>query len=118
MTELQPSNPDVANHSDTSFIAELESVLITRRGERPEGSYTVQLLDDPTLTQRKIMEEAFEVCLELQAADINAERAAEEAADLVYHVLVGLVGAGVSWSDVENVLRNRHQPTSVESNDD
>lgn len=118
MTEHQPRNSGVAKDSDASFIAELESVLIARRDERPEGSYTVQLLDNPTLVQRKIMEEAFEVCLELQATDLNAERTAEEAADLVYHLLVGLAGAGVSWSEVEDVLRSRHQPTNVESSDD
>ena len=102
MTEPQP------RQSHSSFLRELESVLISRRDDGAEGSYTVKLLDDPTLVQRKIMEEAFEVCLELQATDIDADRAAEEAADLMYHLMTGLVGAGVAWEEVEAVLRNRH----------
>lgn len=71
------------------------------------GSYTAELLGDPERIQRKIMEEAFEVCLELGRADRSEERIAEEAADLVYHLMVGLVGAGVPFDDVLRVLEDR-----------
>lgn len=54
------------------------------------------------------MEEAFEVCLELQAAEVDPGNAAEEAADLVFHLMAALIGAGVSWAEVEAVLRDRH----------
>ena len=92
----------------TSFLPTLEGVLRSRLDERPEGSYSLTLLTDPVAAQRKIMEEAFEVCLELSGEPLDTERAAEEAADLVFHLMCGLVGAGVEWSAVEAVLAARH----------
>ena len=91
-----------------SFLPALEEVLRSRLEERPEGSYSLTLLTDPVAAQRKIMEEAFEVCLELGAAPVDRQRTAEEAADLVFHLMCGLVGAGVSWAEVEGVLAGRH----------
>ena len=94
-----------------SFLPTLEGVLRSRLEERPEGSYSLTMLTDPVAVQRKVMEEAFEVCLELgggTAGTVDADRAAEEAADLVFHLMCGLVGAGVEWSAVEAVLAERH----------
>lgn len=88
-------------------LHDLEAVLRSRRDQPPTGSYTAELLGDPERVQRKIMEEAFEVCLELGRADRSGERIAEEAADLVYHLMVGLVGAGVPFDDVLRVLEDR-----------
>lgn len=90
-------------------LAALEAVLQTRRADRPAGSYTATLFDDPERIRRKVMEEAFEVCLELGRAAIEPDRVAEEAADLVFHLLVGLVDAGVAWADVERVLEGRRR---------
>lgn len=89
------------------ILHELEATLQQRRDASPEASYSAKLLADPTLNQRKIMEEAFEVCLELQTSPIDPHRTAEEAADLVYHLLVSLVGAGVAIDDVFAVLEGR-----------
>lgn len=90
------------------ILDELEDVLRSRRSADPDTSYTAQLLADPELTQRKIMEEAFEVCLEL-GHDRPAERLAEEAADLLYHLLVGLVSVDVRLADVLQVLDGRRR---------
>jgi phosphoribosyl-ATP pyrophosphohydrolase len=94
--------------TEPSFLPDLHDFLQTRLAERPEGSYSIKVLTEPTFAQRKIMEEAFEVCLELQAATVDADRTAEEAADLVFHLMAALVGAGVSWDQVEAALRDRH----------
>ena len=67
----------------------------------------MSLLDDGEFLQRKVMEEAFELCLELGRRSPDSDRIAEEAADLVFHVLVGLTLAGVGWTDVERVLVSR-----------
>src|SRR5690606_5019300 len=88
-------------------IARLEDVLRERRADRPPGSYSARLFGDVELVQRKLMEEAFETCLELGRDPVDRERAAEEAADLVYHLMVGLVGAGLSLADVVDVLDRR-----------
>lgn len=90
-------------------LDELQAVLRDRMANPPTGSYSAELLADPERTCRKIMEEAFEVCLELGRDDVSAERTAEEAADLIFHLLVGLVGAGVDLDDVLGVLEARRR---------
>ena len=69
-------------------------------------SYTARLLRDRNLRLKKIGEEAAE--LVTACADGDAERACEEAADLIYHTLVALHAAGGSLRDVERVLADRH----------
>lgn len=91
------------------ILDDLEAVLQSRRDDPPAGSYTAELLSDPERIQRKIMEEAFETCLELGRPERSPERTAEEAADLVYHLLVGLVSAGVPLADVYGVLEERRR---------
>ncbi len=62
----------------------LERTLDQRARERPQGSYTVELLDDPARIREKVREEADEVA---RAADSESdERVAEEAADVLYHL--------------------------------
>jgi phosphoribosyl-ATP pyrophosphohydrolase len=89
------------------ILDELEEVLRSRRTASPEESYTAQLLADPELAQRKIMEEAFEVCLELGRKTNDPSLTAQEAADLIYHLLVGLVAVDVPFADVLAVLEGR-----------
>ncbi len=93
----------------TESLGELETVLRSRRNDLPEGSYSATLFADPELLQRKIMEEAFEVCLELGRPSPIPERVAEEAADLIYHLLVGLVAVDVPLADIQRVLEQRKQ---------
>ena len=83
----------------------LERTLRSRAAERPEGSYTVKLLDDPALIGEKVEEEAEEVVR--AARDESAERVAEEAADLLYHLSVLLASRGVPQSAVMEVLNGR-----------
>ncbi|MPZ87868.1 MAG: phosphoribosyl-ATP diphosphatase [Nitriliruptorales bacterium] len=97
------------------ILAELEALLRQRRAAAeggpgvPEGSYSVTLVTDPVRVQRKIMEEAFELCLELGRPSPDPRRTAEEAADLVFHILAGLVGAGVGLDAVLSELEDRRR---------
>lgn len=91
------------------ILEELEAVLQSRRDADPGSSYTAQLLADPELIQRKVMEEAFEVCLELGRTETAANLVAEEAADVIYHLLVGLVSVDVPLADVLTVLEGRRK---------
>lgn len=93
----------------TTTIEQLESVLRERRRERPEGSYSAALFADVELIQRKIMEEAFETSLELGRAEPDADRVTSEAADLVYHLLVGLVARDVPFDAVLDELDRRRR---------
>ena len=83
----------------------LERTLRSRAVERPEGSYTVKLLDDRTLIGEKVEEEAEEVIR--AAREESDERVAEEAADLLYHLSVLLASRGVPQSAVMEVLNDR-----------
>jgi phosphoribosyl-ATP pyrophosphohydrolase/phosphoribosyl-AMP cyclohydrolase len=68
-------------------------------------SYTRRLLVDRNLRLKKLGEEAAE--LVLACADGDRPRAAEEAADLVYHTLVALRAVGLTLDDVRRVLAER-----------
>ncbi len=87
---------------------ELRRVIAARAVERPEGSYTVRLLDkglDHTL--KKIGEEATEVVL--AAKGESDERLAEESADLLFHLLVALAQRHVTLEQVAEILSRRRQ---------
>lgn len=88
-------------------LSDLERTLRSRSLERPEGSYTVKLLDDRELIGAKVEEEAEEVIR--AAREETDERVAEEAADLLYHLSVLLVSRGVPQSAVMEVLNGRRR---------
>jgi phosphoribosyl-ATP pyrophosphohydrolase/phosphoribosyl-AMP cyclohydrolase len=88
-------------------LTDLERTLRSRSLERPEGSYTVKLLDDRELIGAKVEEEAEEVIR--AAREETDERVAEEAADLLYHLSVLLVSRGVPQSAVMDVLNGRRR---------
>ena len=83
----------------------LERTLADRARERPHGSYTVELLDDPARIGEKVMEEAEEVAR--AAREESEERVDEETADVLYHLLVLLRSRGRSLTDAERVLDGR-----------
>ncbi|HEX6388820.1 MAG TPA: bifunctional phosphoribosyl-AMP cyclohydrolase/phosphoribosyl-ATP diphosphatase HisIE [Solirubrobacteraceae bacterium] len=83
----------------------LERTLRVRQAERPPGSYTVQLLDDPPFVGEKVMEEAEEVAR--AAREESDDRVDNEAADVIYHLLVLLRARDRSIVDVERVLDAR-----------
>lgn len=90
-------------------LDEIEAVLQGRLAEPVEGSYSLTLLRDPELAQRKIMEEAFELCLELGREPQDRRRTVAEAADLLFHTLAGLVGAGIPLAAVMAELEERRR---------
>jgi phosphoribosyl-ATP pyrophosphohydrolase/phosphoribosyl-AMP cyclohydrolase len=96
--DLEPLAP-------AEMLPALERVLSSRARERPEGSYTVELLDDPARIGEKVMEEAEEVAR--AAREESDERVDEEAADVLYHLLVLLASRGRSLTDAERVLDGR-----------
>lgn len=92
---------------------DLWPVVAARAAERPEGSYTASLLEGGVdAVGRKLTEEATEVLLAAKdhaAGTGPADRVTEEAADLVYHLLVLLAERGLSPADVASVLQSRSQ---------
>jgi phosphoribosyl-AMP cyclohydrolase / phosphoribosyl-ATP pyrophosphohydrolase len=88
-------------------LATLERTLRSRAADRPEGSYTVKLLDDPALIGEKIEEEAEEVVR--AGREESDERVAEETADLLYHLAVLLVSREVPQAAAMEVLDGRRR---------
>ncbi|MDQ2676159.1 MAG: bifunctional phosphoribosyl-AMP cyclohydrolase/phosphoribosyl-ATP diphosphatase HisIE [Actinomycetota bacterium] len=86
-------------------LAALERTLRSRQAERPQGSYTVELLDEPGLISAKVLEEAEEVTR--AAREEPDDRVAAEAADVLYHLAVLLRSRDVAVADVLKVLDER-----------
>lgn len=102
----------VSCFGDDALLAEelsaLDATIAARQqsaSENGDGSYTRRLLANRNLRLKKLGEEAAE--LVTACADADPVRAAEEAADLVYHALVALRAAGGSLGDVRDVLAAR-----------
>jgi phosphoribosyl-ATP pyrophosphohydrolase/phosphoribosyl-AMP cyclohydrolase len=96
--ELEPGAPH-------ETLPALERTVEERARERPRGSYTVELLDDPARIGEKVMEEAEEMAR--AAREESDERVDEEAADVLYHLLVLVHSRGRSLADAERVLDGR-----------
>ena len=88
-------------------LPELERTLRSRKRDRPEGSYTTELLDDPDLIGEKVREEADEVARAV--AGESDERVAEEAADVLYHLEVALLSREVPLAGALDVLLSRRR---------
>ena len=88
-------------------LGALDATVRARASEPPPArpSYTQRLLADRNLRLKKLGEEAAE--LVLACADDDRPRAAEEAADLVYHAVVALRALGLSLDEVRRVLEER-----------
>lgn len=90
------------------MLRELFNIIEQRKRDRPDGSYTVQLMDtgeDRIL--RKVNEETFEVIL--AAKSESDQRLIEESADLIYHLWVLLSFKDIHLDQVEAELAKRHR---------
>lgn len=86
-------------------LSALARTIAERAASPSAGSYTTKLLSDRNHRLKKLGEESAE--LVMACVDRDAPRAAEEAADLFYHLLVALEPLGVGLDDVRGVLEAR-----------
>lgn len=105
-----PRDPGEPEPAPFEALPDLGRVLADRAAERPEGSYTVTLLDDPGLIGEKVREEADEVAR--AAAGESDRRVAEEAADLLYHLQVLMASRNLSLARAFEVLNERRRDGS------
>ena len=96
--------------SDTlhSFSLEgLMDMLVGRKVEKKEGSYTTYLFEkgiDKIL--KKVGEECTEVIIAAKADD--KKETIYEVADLTYHVMVMMIEMGITLDDIHKELASRH----------
>ena len=92
---------------DIRFIAELEAIVRERLAEGSDDSYTARLAASGTKRiAQKVGEEGVE--LALAAAAGSQQEIIDEAADLVYHLIVLLNERGLSLEDISQRLETRH----------
>jgi len=89
------------------FLSHLERLIKNRITERPDGSYTAQLV---AAGARRIAQKVGEEGMELALASVTEsdDKVVAEAADLIYHTLVLLETRGLSLDRVVTELAARH----------
>ena len=89
-----------------TVLTDVMDIILDRRDNPKEGSYTNYLFDkglDKVL--KKIGEEATETVI--AAKNPEAEESKYEIADLLYHLMVLMAIKGLSWDDIMQELANR-----------
>jgi len=118
LIKVRPAGPvchtgSVSCFNDDSakgFIYELESIINQRIDDDIQKSYTNKLYRKGINKMvQKVGEEAVELLIE--AKDENTELFENEAADLLYHLLILLKAKGTSLIQIEKVLADRHKTT-------
>lgn len=119
LARVIPAGPACHTGASTCFVTgdtpdpardvleRLDEVIAERATTSGEGatSYTRRLLGDRNLRLKKLGEECAELIT--ACADGNRDGAIGEGADLIYHALVALRGAGASLQDVTAELERR-----------
>lgn len=124
---VEPEGPTCHRGTETCFDHEsaletswpwmdrLEALLRERKASAsPEGSYTQKLFARGTdRIAKKVVEEAGEVILAAKAyehrpGEVHRADFLGEAADLLFHLDLLLVNAGLSLQDAVEVLKERH----------
>lgn len=92
------------------WLARLAAIIESRKTSRADESYTARLFAGGIEEiAKKVGEEGVEVAVSAASGD---GRVADEAADLLYHLLVLLAATGHALTDVLDVLRSRHPGAS------
>ena len=85
----------------------LYDLLVGRKKDKPEGSYTTYLFEKGTdKILKKVGEECTEVIIAGKADD--KKETIYEIADLAYHTMVLMVQMGISVEDIQRELASRH----------
>lgn len=99
----------IEQREEEAFSPEkLYELLLQRKEQLPEGSYTIYLFQkglDKIL--KKVGEECTEVIIAAKSQEGNAELI-YELADLYYHALVLMLQQGVTLDEVRRELASRH----------
>lgn len=90
------------------FLSELEKIVQSRKKDLPENSYTAKLFNKGTAKiSQKVGEEAVETVIAALAESDDDFK--NEAADLLFHLIILLAAKNTDLSAVSDILRQRHQ---------
>ena len=101
-------NPVFQSENRHEFSYEsLYEMLVGRKIEKKEGSYTTYLFEKGL---DKILKKVGEECTEviIAAKDDDKAETIYEVADLCYHVMVMMIQMGISLEDIHKELASRH----------
>ncbi|MCL4164639.1 UNVERIFIED_CONTAM: hypothetical protein GTU68_048954 [Idotea baltica] len=99
---------DETNGSNALFLHYLQGIIAERRKSTADKSYTKSLFDKGiNKIAQKVGEEAVELVIE--AKDSNDDLFKNEAADLMFHLLVLLEAKNFKLEDIVGVLAERHK---------
>lgn len=116
LIKVSPAGPTCHNGTNSCFEADnskgflyhLETVINQRIDDDEQDSYTNKLYKKGiNKVAQKVGEEAVELVIE--SKDNNDELFKNEAADLLYHLLILLKSKRITLSDIEEVLKERHK---------
>jgi phosphoribosyl-ATP pyrophosphohydrolase/phosphoribosyl-AMP cyclohydrolase len=97
-----------SNDTPKGFLYKLEQIIIQRIDDNVADSYTNKIFrKGVNKAAQKVGEEAVELIIE--AKDNNIELFKNEAADLLYHLIILLKIKGVHLSEIEDCLLKRHK---------
>ncbi len=95
-------------NSNSNFLFQLEQIIVDRKNNPSEKSYTSSLFEKGiNKIAQKVGEEAIELVIESKDNDANLFK--NEAADLLFHYLILLQAKGHSLSEIQDILISRHQ---------
>jgi len=96
-----------AHTADLGFLGTLENIVTQRIKADPETSYVAKLMSKGI---EKIAQKVGEEGVETALAGVlpSEEKLKEEAADLLFHLIVLLKARNLSLHDVADVLEKRH----------
>ena len=102
------TNSCFGDRETKGFLYRLEKIIGERISENAADSYTNKLFHKGiNKIAQKVGEEAVELVIE--AKDDNIDLFRNEAADLLYHLLVLLRARSTTLSEIEEVLSQRHK---------
>ncbi len=111
MKEKEVLEPTVDISNKYSVVDTLYHTILERKMGEAKKSWTKKLLDDKELLLSKIKEEADELCVAID--EESDEQVIYEAADLLYHSLVGLGLRDISPDRVKQELQRRFGTSGI-----
>jgi phosphoribosyl-ATP pyrophosphohydrolase/phosphoribosyl-AMP cyclohydrolase len=109
MMEMEQQAQNIEAEFETEKVVDfLYDLILSRKQEMPEGSYTTYLFEEGIdKILKKVGEESAEVII--ASKNEPEEELVYETADLVYHMLVLLVKRGINPDQIRKELKKRHK---------